>query len=310
VTGAAGGLKQKLDLQLFNQEKTEEATPKRKREAREKGQVAKSTDVNAAFVMLVLLLLLYWLRDYYLHETNKLLVFFMSGRAGWELSQENFSVLVQETLSGFFRLVAPVLVAAVIAASISNFAQVGFLVAPEAVKPKLENIDPIKGFKRIFSVKALVELAKSIVKISIVGIITYYLVKDSFTDLLLVTQTDARGTYQIISAVIFKIAAGAVAVFSIVAALDYVFQRRQFKKQLRMTKQEVKEEFKQTEGDPQLRAKLRARQRELATRRMMQAVPESTVIITNPTHLAIALKYEPGEMEAPVVVAKGADFLV
>jgi len=303
------GLKREFDLQLFNQEKTEDATPKRKREAREKGQVAKSADVNAAVIMLVIIVTLYWLKNFYLDEFSRLIVFFIDGGVGWNLSEENFKVIVQESIFAIAKLLGPILVVAVVAASISNFSQVGFLVAPEAIKPKLENISPLKGFKKIFSIKSLVELVKSLLKVSIVGFTSYYMVRGNFTELLLTIEANARGVYFIVLSIIFKVAITAVVIFSVIAVLDYIFQRHEFNKQLRMSKQDVKEEFKQTEGDPQLKSKIKEKQRELATKRMMQDIPDSTVIITNPTHLAIALKYEVEQMDAPRVVAKGADLI-
>ncbi|MBO8167989.1 MAG: flagellar biosynthesis protein FlhB [Thermoanaerobacteraceae bacterium] len=298
-----------IHLQLFSEEKTEKPTPKRKREAREKGQVAKSTDVNAAFVLLVVLLVLYLMRQHYLWEFNRMVSFFLSSRLAWELSQANLMVLVQEIMYSFVKLMAPILAAATAAALISNFAQVGFLVAPEAIKPKLENINPVQGFKRIVSKKALVELVKALVKIIVVGVVTYYLVLGRVTDLLLVMQAGALETYSVVSSVVFRVAGGAVGIFAGIAILDYIFQRYEHEQRLKMSRQEVKEEYKQTEGDPQVKSRLKERQRELATSRMMQAVPESTVVITNPTHLAVALKYDPNEQNAPVVVAKGADYI-
>ncbi len=298
-----------MDLQLFNQEKTEDATPKRKREARQKGQVAKSSDINAAFGLLVILLTLFMLRQYYLEGANNVLRFFLSNRMNWELSQENFSVLVQEVLYEFAKLIAPLLLFAAMAGLISNLAQVGFLFAPEAIKPKLSNINPAQGFKKIVSKKALVELVKAIIKTVVVGVVAYVLVASRFEDLLMIMQTNVFGTFQIASSVIFRVALGAVGIFAGIAILDYLFQRYEHNERLKMSKQEVKEEYKQTEGDPQIKSKLKEKQREFAMGRMMQEVPESTVIITNPTHLAIAVKYNPEELVAPMVVAKGADYI-
>ncbi|WP_227767216.1 flagellar biosynthesis protein FlhB [Zhaonella formicivorans] len=295
-----------LDLQLFAEEKTEEATPQRRQEARKKGQVAKSADLNAALVLLALVVLLYALNGYFATELNNYLLYLWQNLDKTPLTEKRLAALFLYTLLFFFKIMAPVFLGAMLIGLGVNFAQVGFLFAPEAIRPKLENINPFSGLKRMFSKKALVELLKALLKITVVGTVTYSLIKNNYESLLFLIYMDVPQGFAQVSRLLFRISLNAVLIFLVIAVLDYLFQRYEFKESIKMSKQEVKEEFKQTEGDPQLKAKLREKQRQLAMHRMMQSIPQATVVITNPTHLAVALKYETGSPGAPTVVAKGA----
>lgn len=297
-----------IDLQLFAEsEKTEEATPHRKQEARKKGQVAKSTDLNAALGLLVVMLVVFALKDYFLKYTLGFLDLILGNWLAKPLSQENLRHLGAEMMGAYFSLMAPLFVAAVSIGILSNAGQVGLKISTESIKPKLSHLNPIQGFKRMFSRRALVELAKSLLKILIVGFISYKIIAGALENLLFLVDMQLFQSVQLISSIIFKIGMAVISAFLIIAILDYIFQRWEFKKNIRMSKQEVKEEFKQLEGDPLLKAKLREKQRQLAFHRMMHSVPEATVIVTNPTHLAIALQYKSGENDgAPILLAKGA----
>lgn len=297
-----------IDLQLFaDSEKTEEATPHRKQEARKKGQVAKSTDLNAALGLLVVMLMVFALKDYFLKYTLGFLNLILGDWLSKPLSQENLRHLGTEMTFTYFSLMAPLFVAAVSIGILSNAGQVGLKISAESIKPKLSHLNPIQGFKRMFSRRSLVELAKSLFKIIIVGFISYKIIMGALEKLLFLVDMELFHSVEIISSLIFKIGMAVISAFMIIAILDYIFQRQEFKKNIRMSKQEVKEEYKQLEGDPLLKAKLREKQRQLAFHRMMHSVPEATVIVTNPTHLATALQYQSGQSEkAPVLLAKGA----
>jgi flagellar biosynthetic protein FlhB len=186
--------------------------------------------------------------------------------------------------------------------------QIGFLFSPEAIKPKASNINPIEGFKKMFSKKALVEMCKALFKIVIVGLVVFNIIKSKFENLFFLPDMDINAIVAYLGKLIFQIALGAGLIFIIIAVLDLCFQKWEFKQNLKMSKYEVKQEMKQTEGDPQIKSKLKEKQRQLAMGRMMESVPEATVVVTNPTHFAVALKYEDG-MEAPEVLAKGADYI-
>ncbi|MGI9951201.1 flagellar biosynthesis protein FlhB [Moorellaceae bacterium AZ2] len=293
-----------FDLQLFAEEKTEEATPHRLQEVRRKGQAARSNDLTTALVLLVIIPFLYWRRDVFLEGMARLVGEFVS-RPRQDFDADTLGALLYpalwemgEMLVLLFGLAAAVGVAA-------NFAQVGFLFSGENISPRLENLDPIKGLQRLFSRRSLVELVKGLGKVFLTGAVVWQIVRGRFYDLLFTMDMSLVQVLETVSHLVFQVALAAVTVFLAIAVLDYLFQKREFLRSLRMTKTELKEELKQTEGDPLVRSRLREKQRQLARHRMMHAVPRATVVITNPTHLAVALRYQEQE-GAPRVVAKGA----
>lgn len=291
----------------FAQEKTEEATPYRRREARRKGQVAKSADLNSAFNLIALVSLLFFLQSYYLDQVQM----FLAGCCA-EISflkPDSPIVLLERGGRFFFTLLAPVFITAFTAALISNLLQVGFVVSGESLKPKWERIDPIQGFKRMFSLKTMVELTKNLLKVTIVLTVALFVLKKQITSVLVASLSDCFQGFHLGARIAFSMAAAVIIAFVAIASIDFFYQRYQYRKSLRMTKQEVKDEFKQTEGDPHFKAKVKERQRQIAFRRMAQEVPLATVVVTNPTHYAVALKYRREEMDAPRVVAKGADLI-
>jgi flagellar biosynthesis protein FlhB len=178
----------------------------------------------------------------------------------------------------------------------------------ETVKPSLEKINPLKGLKNLFSLKKAVDLLKTIIKMLIIGGYAYLVIKNNINMYMKIPFIDMRESFGIVGSLCFDVVMKIAAGLLVVAFADYMYQRWEFEKGLKMSKQEVKEEYKQTEGDPQIKSKLRQMQRDLLNRKMIEEVPKATVVITNPTHLSIALKYEKG-MGAPEVVAKGADFM-
>jgi len=295
-----------FNLQLFAEaEKTEPATPRKREEARKKGQVAKSADVNAAAVLLVLVIYLYTSRASLLEGVAELFRS-LEDHFFWELTGQNLGAVITGTLLTFVQMVLPVFLAAMAVGLAANLAQVGFLFAPEVIKPSLQKINPVEGFKRIFSRRALMELFKALVKVAAVGAVGYLIVRGGLEELLATLFMGSWQTFEVISGLLFRLALAAGGVFAALAAVDFLFQRWDFNENLKMTKQEVKEEFKQTEGDPQVKARLRQLQRQMAQHRMMAQVPEATVVVTNPVHLAVALRYQPEADKAPKVVAKGA----
>ncbi len=299
-----------INLQLFaEEEKTEEATPKKKQETRKKGQVAKSTDLNAALTIFILVLTLFWIRGYYGEKIKGFIVHIYAEELTKELTHGQLTYILKIFMTTFFETVAPVFVIAVIIGISANMAQVGFKITPESIKPKLSHLNPIEGFKRIFSKKALVEMTKAILKVMIVGFAVFIIVSNHFDNMLFMVDMGMEGISDLIANVLFQVAIGAALVFIVVAILDITYQKWEFKQRIKMTKHEVKQEYKQTEGDPLIKSKVREKQRKMAMSRMMTQVPEATVVVTNPTHLAIALKYEDGVTDAPVVLAKGAGYV-
>jgi flagellar biosynthetic protein FlhB len=197
----------------------------------------------------------------------------------------------------------------VVAAILANVLQVGVMFSSEAITPQVSKIDPIKGFQRLFSLRSLIELIKSIFKICIVGTVAYIVVKGELDRMLILMDQSVWGMMIYLGNISFKILLATTIVLIILAILDYIYQRWEYEKSLRMTKQEIKDEYKNTEGDPMIKARIRRIQREIAHKRMMAQVPKADVIITNPTHLAVAIKYDHENMMAPMVVAKGANII-
>ena len=208
----------------------------------------------------------------------------------------------------FVKTAMPIMLAVMVVGLAVNFFQVGLNVSTDKIQPKFDNLNPINGVGRMFSKRSLVELVKSVLKIVVIGFFIYNYLKDEIFTMPQFIFYDLGTSLAKMSEIIFTLAFQVIGVIFVLAVLDFGYQKWQTTQDLKMTKQEVKDEFKQTEGDPQIKGKIRQKQRQMAMSRMMQEVPKADVIVTNPTHFAVALKYEKG-MTAPVVVAKGADFV-
>lgn len=294
-------------------DKTEKATPKKRRDARERGQVLKSTEVTTAFCSIVMFgfMLAFWpgmasrllklMRDY-------LDPAFLSS-ASYQMTVKSVGELSVQAILSFAAVILPVLGVAVLAGLIANVVQVGFLFTSKTLAPKLERINPLKGFKRIFSIRTLTELLKSILKILVLGYILYGEYKKLLTKFPTLLGTDVYAAFIEILTTAFSVALKMAAAFVVIAAFDFVVAWRKHEKDLMMTKQEVKDEYKLMEGDPQIKGKIKQKQLQMSAMRMMAQVPTADVVITNPTHFAVALRYDEGGSGAPVVVAKGQGFV-
>jgi flagellar biosynthetic protein FlhB len=290
-------------------ERTEKATPKRRSEARKKGQVAKSREIATVMVLLAGLLVLFFLGSYPYERLSILMVQFFEKAGTFSLTPENTQALQDELIDSLFLILVPFLGVIMVAAILSNYIQVGGFFSLELIKPDLGKISPLKGFSRFFSLQSLAELLKSLFKILIVGWVAYYTIKKELPNILALIDQEVGSILKYIGLISFRIFLNTLLVMILLAGLDYIFQRWSHEKGLRMSKQEVKDEGKQAEGDPLVKARIRSIQRELARRRMMAEVPKADVIITNPMHIAVALYYKSGEMGAPKLVAKGAGFI-
>lgn len=298
-----------LDLQFFSGEKTEKATPKKRQDAKNKGQVAKSQDVNTAIVMLSVFMLLMVTGSYMKEAIIGLFTEFFQGSMLTELTEENVQTIFLDILKKTARLLAPVMAVALISGIAANLMQTGFLFSTEAIQFKLEKIDPIKGFKRIFSMRAIVELLKSILKISFVGLVTFFVIWQRMDEIMTLSQRSVDAAMAILADITLKVGLYASAALLFLSLLDYLYQKYDFEKSIRMSKQDIKDEYKNIEGDPRIKSKIKQKQREMAMQRMMQEIPKADVVITNPTHYAIALKYDEQKLDAPYVIAKGVDFV-
>lgn len=291
-------------------DKTEQPTSKRLTDARKKGQVAKSMDVNSAAAILCGFLLLYFVGASTNRQIHELLKEYLSGLTTVPLTQTTFNSIMVDIVGSTSKILLPIVGGLVVAALATSLAQIGFLVSIERLKPNFGLINPIKGIKNIlFSVKSLVKLLMSIVKLCIVGAVAFYAIKNDLDKFIDLSSANMAQIFTTACSSIFWLGIKIATVLLFLAILDYAYQKWQYIKDMMMTKQEVKDEHKQTEGDPLVKGKIRAIQRQWATRRMMSDVPQADVIVTNPIHLAIALKYDSNTMTAPKVVAKGADLV-
>lgn len=298
-----------VDLQLFAGEKTEQATPKRRQEARKKGQVLRSQEITSALVLLLTFVSLRYLFPYIFGEVHVYTSQMLATLPGSGLELPAVYRMMWEAVFLLFRVALPVMAVAMVAGLLANYMQVGFLLTTETIQFKLDRLNPLEGCKRIFSKRAFFELFKSLWKVGVVGYLMYATIRDNLTVFPLMLDMELWAAAALIGDITFTLVWRAGLLLLALAAADYLYQRYEHEKALRMSKQEVKEEYKEIEGDPQLKGKIKERQRLLAQRRMMQEVPKADVVITNPTHLAVALRYEDKKMAAPVVVAKGQDLL-
>ena len=291
-----------------DQEKTEKATPKRREKAREEGQVAQSREIPSVLVLLSVLGL-FSLSGFYIFQKMSLLMREIFQRIGtFSLEIASASALFSEVLQHIFILLIPVMSVVIVAGLVGNLFQIGFMFSAKPMTPKLSKLNPLSGLKKLVSLRAMIELVKSILKISIVGGIAYLMLRGEMESIPALMQMEIIDIMSFIGRVSFKILFYTCLVLILLAALDYAYQKWQHEKDMKMTKQEVKDEAKQSQGDPAVKSRIKSIQREMAQRRMMESVPKADVIITNPTSLAVAIKYD-DSMMAPEVIAKGAGFI-
>ena len=218
-------------------------------------------------------------------------------------------VLFREMIYQVFILIAPIILIAYVVAFVSDLVQVKWKPTSKLLKPKFSKLNPLNGFKRIFSANSLMELLKSLLKLILIGAIVYSYLQDKWQNLFLLYNIPLMQAIQMTGELVTDLGIRIAIVYILIAAADFIYQKVKFAKDMRMTKQEVKEEYKQQEGDPQVKGKIRQKMREVSQRRMMQALPQADVVITNPTHYAVAIKYDPEVADAPIVLAKGEDYL-
>lgn len=293
-----------------SQQKTEAPSPRRLQDARKKGQVPKSRDLSAAIILLAALAAIVFVKDSMIMSMQRLLVEYFGAGFTVGLPAENLPQYMFGFLLRMAVIIFPVLALILVAALAANIMQVGILFAPEALQPKLERLNPVEGLKKIFSLRSLFELVKNVLKIVIVAAVVYGVMKARLPEMLLIYFKTPDQLLNLIAAAMLVAAFAGGGVFFIISVFDFMYQRYEHIKNLRMTKQEVKDEHKQSEGDPLVKSWLRRRQRELAMNTIRQEVPRATVVVTNPTHVAVALNYNEQEMQVPVVTAKGAGDLV
>lgn len=291
------------------EDKTEAPTPRRRKEAREEGQVARSVELSSAVGLLAALLILRFTGPALAARMRGLMIDSLTHFPSHDLTLGDLSKDLVRILLEVGTVLAPLVLGVAIVGFGSSAMQVGLVLSGKALQPKGERLNPVAGIGRMFSARAGVELAKAVAKVITVGYIVYSFLRDKAADITALVGADYRETCDSIASLTWDLLFRATLVMFVIAALDYLYQRFQHEKQLRMTKQELKEDMKRTEGDPLVKSKIRQRQREAAQRRMMHEVPKADVVIMNPTHFAVALKYEPDKSAAPIVVAKGRNLI-
>lgn len=296
-------------------EKTEPATAKKLREARDDGQVSKSKELSAAVDLIVLFLVL---KVFISYIGEKLLNIFpllynktadIINDSGGGMSVFTASSLINNVMGVILMILAPVFIIGVICGIIVNIFQVGWKITTKPMKPKGSKINPLSGFKRIFSKDSLFELVKSIAKIVLIIYVAYLAIKDHQNELFLLYEIPLLQVIILVGDIVINAGIRIGMVYLVVGFADWFYQKHKFNEDMKMTKQEVKDEYKNTEGNPEIKGRQKSKMREASQRRMMQDIPTADVVITNPTHLAVAIRYDAERNAAPMVVAKGEDFL-
>ncbi len=287
------------------QERTEKATPRRRRKAREEGQVARSQEINSAGVILVGFVALYLMGPYLGPQISGLMKYTMANAPTIASTDPTFFKVFGDNMLKFFTILLPIFAVMTAVAFGVNVVQVGFMVTPKALEPKFDKLDLVKGLKRILSLKSVVQLIRDSLKLIVVGFVAYLAIKGEFDSFFLLPDQTVTQMAITMGKLALKLALKISLVILVLAFLDYLYQRYEFEKSIRMSKQELKDEYKDTEGSPQIKARVRQLQREMSRSRMMKAVPTADVVVTNPTQLAVALKYDADKANAPFVVAKG-----
>ena len=309
----------RYDLQWFASgeggEKTEPATAKKLEDARKEGKVAKSKELTAAFDLIVLFLVLKFFVTYVGESMLEVYTVIYSGIADFVsinrtgISSVAVSSYLRNVIIKYIIIVIPFFIFGVVITMLVSIYQVGWKVTSKPLQPKLDKFNPINGFKRIFSKDSLFELIKSIFKIGLIAYVAYTSISGHKDDLFVLYDITLQQAVGLVGEIIINAGLKISIVYLLVGIADFAYHKHKFNEDMKMTKQEVKDEYKNAEGDPQVKGRQRARMREASQRRMMQDVPKADVVITNPTHLAVAIKYEPQESKAPVVLAKGEDYL-
>lgn len=292
---------------LSMSDKTEEPTPKKKKDARKQGNIAKSAEVNKAMTFIAILVVIYMMSGSIISELQGFIVNILSGDFSMTMNDNTIKILMFKVMMSFMKIVLPISLIIMVFGILGSLIQTGLFFSMESLKPKFSKLNPLTGLKNMFSMKAIVNLIKSMVVICIMIYLGYSFMSKNFEGIIKSGDIYLPYLFNIVLDLIKSILTSITLAVAVVAVLDYGYEKFSHKKGLKMTKQEVKEEYKQMEGDPHIKGKIKQKQRQMANQRMMQAVPSSTVILTNPTHISIAIRYEQGKDTTPIVVAKGAD---
>jgi len=301
-----------INLQLFadTSDKTEKATPKKRQDLRKKGQVMQSRELPTNLILLIMFITIKVLGKSIYTGCSAIFNIFLTQTSEYNLQDPNEIMrLVTFVTLEIAKMVAPLFIIAILVGVLGTYVQIGFLFTTEVLKPKFSNLNPINGLKKIFSARSAFELIKSVVKVILVGWVAWSSIRNEFTNMMKLMDLPIVSVAGYLADTALNIAIKICFALLAVSAADYFFQWRRYEKDIRMSKQEVKEEYKQMEGNPEIKSKIKQKQREISMRRMLKDVPQADVVITNPTHYAVAIKYDASKMSAPYVLAKGVDFM-
>lgn len=290
-------------------ERTEDPSSKRREDFRKKGQVAQSKEVQTAALLTIILL--FWLMylPIFWKSFAELIYSLWQVCGEYQITPSSIISLSTFILQKTGLLLAPLFLLVMVVSFFSSFLQFGWLLTSNPLIPDFGKLNPISGMARFFSKKSLIEVIKSLLKVTLIGWISFSTVLDHFNEALILIDTDIVSTLHYLGKVSALIMAKICAILVLLAFLDFLFVKWEMEEKMKMTKQELKEEFKESEGDPHIKAQIRSIQQAMAKKRMMAEVPKADVIVTNPTHLAVAIRYSAQEMDAPLIVAKGADLV-
>ncbi len=290
-------------------EKTEAPSSKRREDFRKKGQIAQSKEVQTASLFTIILLFWIFYLPTFWNGLTEIIFFVWQSSGSFEVTPSSIITLSAFLLQKLGLLLAPLFLLVLIIGFFSSFFQFGWLLTAKPLMPDFSKLNPITGMSRFISKKSFIEVIKSLLKVLLVGWIAYSTVLDNFKEALILVDTNVGSTLSYLGRVSTLILAKICAVLILIAFLDFLFVKWEMEEKMKMTKQELKEEFKESEGDPHIKAQIRSIQQQMARKRMMAEVPKADVIVTNPTHLSIAIRYDSKEMAAPVIIAKGADLV-
>jgi len=290
-------------------DKTEQPTPHRLREARRKGQVFKSMELISALNLIGTMIMFALMSGLVFEGFNSIFQLFTGEMLAYPLTAGNIQIVYREAIRRYFGMVAPVFGVAVLLGIAGNLAQVGFLFSASQHWPRLDRLNPLEGVKRIFSRRALFEMIKTIIKIAAISLVAYFFIRSRMAQMLTLVSGSAEESAALFWRIAVDLGLRVGLIFLILALIDYFYQRYEHQAGLKMSRKEVKDEHKQLEGDPLVRSRIREKQRALARRRMLKDAAQADVVITNPTQLAVALRYREGLDRAPKVLAKGAAVL-
>ncbi|MDP8243419.1 MAG: flagellar biosynthesis protein FlhB [Candidatus Hinthialibacter antarcticus] len=291
------------------QEKTEAPTSRRMSKARDEGNIPKSTEINNTIMLIAGVVAFYNLGGDFVYNVSEGIEYYFRLAAEYEINEVSYHALLINAGARVIYILAPFFAIFVIAALIANISQVGFLFIPNKLAPDPKKLDPIKGIKNLFNMRSRIELVKSVFKIFFITPVMIYFIRYRMPEFMNLPLQDTNDILTHVAARALEVSIWAIIIMLILAIADWIYQKWQNKDDLKMTKEEVKQEMKDSQGDPKIKSRIRSIQMEMARQRMMEEVPQAEVVVTNPTEFAVALKYQTGDMAAPQVVAKGRNHL-